>query len=280
MIIDTHAHIGKILKFNMTLDKLLYSMEKYGVDFSLFSNIEGAEFSHSGIKVPFFLTKPQNKLLKNTIREARKAPDKLGALVWCKLHGEAPDEEFRQLISDNRDIIYGLKFHPFHSLTSPDDEKAEPFYKIAAEFDLPVVSHTGGCEQARSIYLYKAAQKHPELNFVMVHMDLGTDNSEALELLGKLPNLYGDTTWVPIETTVEAIRRYGSKKMLFGTDNPIDGKDTLLTNKFGERSLYQQYFNEIKELLSEEEYADLMYRNAQRLFFRERRDCSGNQNRP
>ena len=126
--------------------------------------------------------------------------------------------------------------------------------------------HTGGCEEAMSIHLYNAAKRHPEIDFVMVHMDLGTDNKAALDLLGKLPNLYGDTTWVPVATAVEAIRRYGSKKMLFGTDNPIDGKDTLLHNKTGDRSLYQQYFNELKELISEDDYEDLMWRNAARLF--------------
>jgi predicted TIM-barrel fold metal-dependent hydrolase len=100
----------------------------------------------------------------------------------------------------------------------------------------------------------------------MVHMDLGTDNRDALEYLGMLPNLYGDTTWVPVKTTVEAIRRYGSKKMLFGTDNPIDGNDTLLTNKTGDRSIYQEYFNELRDMITPDEYDDLMYRNAQKLF--------------
>ena len=97
-------------------------------------------------------------------------------------------------------------------------------------------------------------------------MDLGTDNSVALDLLGKLPNLYGDTTWVPMSTTIDAIQRYGSEKMLFGTDNPIDGKDTLLHNKTGDRSLYQQYFNELKALLPAGDYDNLMYKNAQRMF--------------
>ena len=266
MIIDTHTHIGKMLNFNMKTEDLLYSMEKYGIDFSLFSNIEAAEFSHSGIKVPFFMSKPQNTILKKTISEARKAPDKLGVLIWCKIYKETPDEEFKQLIRDNRDIIYGIKLHPFHSKVRPDDEKLEPLYKIAAEFGLPIVSHTGGREEARSIYIYNAAKKHPELSFVMVHMDLGTDNSEALELLGKLPNLYGDTTWVPVKTTVEAIKRYGSRKMLFGTDNPIDGKDTLLYNKTGDRSIYQEYFNELKDIISPEAYDDLMCNNAKSLF--------------
>ena len=97
-------------------------------------------------------------------------------------------------------------------------------------------------------------------------MDLGTDNRTALELLGKLPNLYGDTTWVPLSTTLEAIKRYGSEKMLFGSDNPIDGMDTYLHNKTGERSLYQQYFNEFKSMVSKDDYDNVMYKNAMRLF--------------
>ena len=116
------------------------------------------------------------------------------------------------------------------------------------------------------MHLYNAAKKHPELRFVMVHMDLGTDNREALELLGRLPNLYGDTTWVPLSTTLEAIRRWGSGKMLFGSDNPIDGKDTYLHNRTGDRSLYQQYFNEFREAVSADVYDNIMYRNAMKLF--------------
>ena len=100
----------------------------------------------------------------------------------------------------------------------------------------------------------------------MVHMDLGTDNKTALELLGKLPNLYGDTTWVPIATTLEAIRRYGSEKVIFGSDNPIDGKDTYHHNIFGERLLYQQYFNEFRSMIAYEDYENIMYKNAERIF--------------
>ena len=53
---------------------------------------------------------------------------------------------------------------------------------------------------------------------------------------------------------MEAIKRYGSKKMIFGSDNTIDGKDTFLHNKTGDRSLYQEYFNELREKLSKEDY--------------------------
>lgn len=266
MIIDSHAHIGILPPFYMTTEMLLTSMDKYGVVFSLFSNIEGAEFDHKGNPVPPEWQTPQNELLRKTLAEAKKAPGKLGVLPWLRIKQELPDEEFVRLLTENRELIYGLKLHPFHSRTAPDEERLEPVYRLAAEYNLPVVSHTGGCEEAKSIHLYNAAASHPEIDFVMVHMDLGTDNSAALELLGKLPNLYGDTTWVPVETTLEAIRRFGSEKMLFGTDNPIDGTDTLLHNKTGERALYQQYFNELRAQLSPSDYDNLMYKNAQRVF--------------
>lgn len=266
MIIDTHVHIGKILVFNMTQQDVLYSMERYGINFSLVSNVECAENAPSGTPIPQSLQKSQNSVLEKTLEFARANPDKIGVLPWLRIRQEHPDSEFIRMIADNRDIIYGLKLHPFHSRTAPDDESLEPVYKLAAEYNLPVVSHTGGCPEADSIRLYNAAKKHPEINFVMVHMDLGTDNSQAIELLGKLPNLYGDTTWVPVESTLKSIKKWGSEKILFGSDNPIDGKDTYLNDKFGNRSLYQQYFNEFKAMVSKADYDNIMYKNAERLF--------------
>ena len=266
MIIDTHVHIGKLLTFNMPEENVLYSMEKYGIDFSLVSSVEAAENSHSGRKIPRIFQKSQNRVLEKNLKFARENSDKIGLLPWLKIRQELPDERFVKMIKENRDIIYGLKLHPFHSRTAPDDEKLEPIYRLAKEYNLPIVSHTGGCDEANSQRLYNAAKKHPEINFVMVHMDLGTDNEQAIRLLGELPNLYGDTTWVPVKSTIKAIEKWGSEKILFGSDNPIDGKDTYLTNGYGQRSLYQEYFNEFKSAVSKSDYENVMYKNAQRLF--------------
>ena len=207
MIIDTHAHIGTLPPFDMTIEQVLYSMDKYGIDFTILSNIEGAENDHQQNPVPPPYSKPQNQLLRETIDAMRPYPDRLGIMPWLRMQHELPDEEFVSLIKENRDIIYGLKLHPFHSLTAPDEERLEPIYRLAAEFNLPIASHTGGCEQAMSPHLYNAAKR-----------------------------------------------------------NPIDGKDTLLHNRTGDRSLYQQYFNELRELISVDDYENLMYKNAQRMF--------------
>ena len=54
--------------------------------------------------------------------------------------------------------------------------------------------------------------------------------------------------------------------MVFGSDAPIDGVDTYLCNPKGERSLYQDYFEVLPQMISEEAYADLMYKNAIKIF--------------
>ena len=266
MIIDTHVHIGRFMDFEMKPEDVIYSMERYGIDFSLVSNGDAVEFDHVGQKIPDAYQIPQNECFRRTLSFALRYPERIGVMPWMKLHDEKPDAEFVRLLEQHRDLVYGIKFHPYHSRVAPDNPSVEPVYEIARRYRLPVVSHTGGCEEAKSIHLYNAAVRHPDIDFVMVHMDLGTDNSEAIELLGRADNLYGDTTWVPVKSTLKAIEKWGSGKILFGSDSPIDGPDTYLHNKTGDRSLYQEYFNEFRAVVSPQDYDNIMYRNAIRLF--------------
>ena len=65
---------------------------------------------------------------------------------------------------------------------------------------------------------------------------------------------------------IKASRNAGIEKIFFGSDNPIDGKDTYFCNREGFRSLYQQYFYELKDLISPQDYNKLMYENAASVF--------------
>lgn len=267
MIIDTHVHIGgEAVGFHMNEEMVLEAMEKYQIDYALVSNGDAGEMDHQQKVLPKEVQVTQEDALKRTLTFARKHPDKIGAGVWVKPYSQGVTKELEDLIKENRDIIYMIKLHPFHSNTAPDSEKILPYLELAEKYQLAVVSHTGGCEAASPMHLYKAAKLFPTVPFVMVHMGLGSDNKEALDLLGKADNLYGDTTWVPMETTIEAIKRYGSKKMIFGSDTPIDGVDTYFCNPKGDRSLYQDYFHVLPDKISKEAYEDLMYKNAMRIF--------------
>lgn len=266
MIIDSHAHIGRILILNLRVGKVLWSMEQYGVDFSLVSNIESTEYFQPGKRLPWPLRKTTMRVCKKTVAAAKRHPDKLGALLWLQIDRKLPTEKLGRLIERNREFIYGIKLHPFRSEIAPDDPRVEPVYELAQRFKLPVVSHTGDIEQASAAHLFKAAKAHPDVNFVAVHMELESGNTAAIDLISQLPNLYGDTTWVPLKSTLYAIEKCGSKKILFGTDNPIDGKRHMEFNRAGQRSLCQEYFNEFKTMVSAADYENIMYKNAEKLF--------------
>ena len=269
MIIDTHVHTGIFEDIdrivNMSEEIVLEAMELYHIDMAVVSNA-AVEFDCELKPVPMEKQISQEDSFRSALVFARKNQDNLRIMPWAKPANETPDETFENLIKENLDIVCGIKVHPFHSNIAFDDERVQAFIQVAQKYHLPVCTHTADCETASVRKVYEMAKKYPDVDFVMVHMGLGTDNKEAVELIGKLPNLYGDTTWVPVETTLEVIEKYGSKKLMFGSDMPIDGLHTYGKNPKGEPSLYQQYFHGLEEKIGKEAYADLMYKNAMRVF--------------
>lgn len=267
MIIDTHVHIGgEAVGFHMNEEMVMEAMDKYGIDFSIVSNADAGEVDHQQKLLSQHLQLSQEDALQRTIQFARKFPGKIGVAPWIKPLTQGMTKDFEEIVYANLDIICAIKIHPYHSHMSPTDKKVLPYIELAEKIDVPVLSHTGNSDDDSPEHLYEAAKLFPKVSFVMVHMGLGTDNKKALELLSKSDNLYGDTTWVPVQTTIEAIRTYGSERILFGSDMPIDGVDTYLHNPRGERSVYQDYFHELPKWISSEEYDNLMFRNAMRVF--------------
>lgn len=260
MIIDSHVHIGLLAGRDMRPELLLHSMETYGIDYALVSSGAAIEFDDAGQPFPADRRHDQYAANAPAVAMAREHPDKIGVSVWCMPHTEGLDYRFLQLLADGGDVIKGLKFHPYHSRTPMTDPSVQPYLALAEERGLPVSVHTAADEWSSCRFAYEAARAFPAVNFIMVHMGLCTDNAEAIALIGSLPNLYGDTTWVPPEAARKLVERFGAHKLLFGTDSPIDGEDTYA------HPFYRTYFGAFKEWVTPEDYDRIMCGNAQRLF--------------
>lgn len=268
-IVDTHVHVSREKEslFYMPEEWITGAMDKYGVDFCLVSDGDCTECDHEQkiIEQAHLLT--QEAALLRDIEFAKNNRGRIGICVWIKPLTEGYTDELENLIIKYREYMYGIKIHPYHSNTAPDSESVRPYLDMASRLKLPVVSHTGAGDGSDSVsHLYRAAVMYPDVNFVMVHMGLGTDNSEALNVMGKASNLYGDTTWVPLDTTLKAIEMYGSGRIMFGSDMPIDGMDTYYYNGKGEPSMYRDYFEKLPQLISSEDYNNIMYKTACKLF--------------
>lgn len=196
----------------MTESMVLEAMAKYQINYAIVSNCDAAEMDHQQKLLPENMQISQEAALARTLQFARNHPDKIGVAVWAKPYLQGLSKELEIMIRENIDIIYAIKLHPCHSNVAPTDGRVRPYLELAVKYHLGVVSHTGGCEVASPVQLCEVAKQYPEIPFVMVHMGLGSDNKEALALLGQQENLYGDTTWVPMETTMEA-RKYSLEVM-------------------------------------------------------------------
>lgn len=261
VIIDAHAHIGSFKRFGLkrSQDIILKSMEKYHIDYSLISNGDASEFDNKGdVDI-----NSQDQITANqaTIDFVKKHPENLGALLWCRPFFETADAKLDSFIATNRQYIHGLKFHPFGSKVAADEKKMEPYYKLARKYHLPILFHTAIDDKSKIIHLKNVALKYPDLTFIAAHMELITDNELAIKIVSEVPNIYGDTAWVKPESTLKTISKAGIDKIMFGTDNPVDGPDTL------NNPIYQTYLgNSFKRKLGAANYHKFMGINAATIY--------------
>ena len=263
-IIDSHVHIGRMLNFDMKESMVLEAMKKYNIEKVLVSNSESAEADHNQVLLPAEYQISQIDSFKKAITFARENLGKVFVAPWFKPKTEKISSELISLMEENLDIIKAVKFHPYHSALDFDSSENYPYFDLAEQFHLPIITHTSGGRNDNPKKIANVAKMFPKLNIVMAHLALGTDNLEAIETISKFSNLYGDTAWVPMESTINFINKIGSERLFFGTDLPIDGVDTYRCNPKGERSMYQDYCEKLPELISQNDYENLMWKNAER----------------
>jgi uncharacterized protein len=257
LIIDSHAHIASWPTIKKSEDMIAESMERYGVKFTLLSNCDAAEFPSVGKKPK--VQKDTLTCLKEVVAFVKKYPTELGALVWIRPRKEKLSQELIDYIAANRRYIYGIKFHPYESHLRIDTKTMMPWINLARTFGMPMLVHTAQDQYSDIRFLKTVADFNPDVTFVAAHCQLCSDNSAAFEVMKTTPNIYGDTAWVNMKFARKILTKIGPDRLMFGTDNPIDGVDTLAN------PMYHDYFtNRLR--LPAHIYHNLMARNAMKVF--------------
>lgn len=109
----------------------------------------------------------------------------------------------------------GIKVHGHDAM--PTREVCE----VAREFRIPVLADVAG--QAHVVDML--APEYPDVNFIIPHLGSFSDDWKAqqrvVDQLVRYRNVYADTSGVrQFDYIVQAVRRAGPHKVLFGTDGP------------------------------------------------------------
>ena len=252
IIIDTHEHLFSDKNIDETKELLIESNKKYNIYGGLVSFSINERKDHPKSKYSF------KEGLKITLDFCKENPN-FKMLIWFLPQTSTCFKYLDNFINKNRKYIKGLKMHPWASDITIDDKKCEPFIEIARKYNLPILVHTALDEKSAISHLEKAANKFKNVNFIAAHLELGSDNHFALKVLARNPNIYGDLAWVKPENLLYAKVLNILDKIMFGSDNPIDGLDTY------QNSFYQDYFNNSINL-TKDELEKIMYKNALKIY--------------
>lgn len=90
---------------------------------------------------------------------------------------------------------------------------------VARHLQVPVLLHTGDFKECHASVFLDICLQHRDLTFVLAH---GWPVDEAMDVLVKCNNACVDTAFMPISDTVTLVQNGFTKRILFGTDAPIN----------------------------------------------------------
>ena len=176
-------------------------------------------------------------------------------MLWINPAVPGDADMAERMLRRYRNHIACMKVHPQTALIPLGDPRYEPYLQLCKAYGLTLAVHTEpGCYSSMNS-LAAMAVSHPEVNFVAVHMELRGDHSQAMRFIASLPNLFGDTTFVPASDVRMAIDRCGAEKIVFGSDAPI------LSERYGAT------IEKLQSMLSSQEIQQVFQSNAIRLFY-------------
>lgn len=206
MIIDCHCHAGKgdmmTAPWNTSAP-----IEPY------LSRARAAGIQKSIIFAPFHTNYTQANA--ETARIVARYPDSLIGFVFVHALRDAGRifEMVRQGVMGWR--FRGIKVHGYQAM--PTREVCE----AARTFRVPILADVVG----KAYVVDMLAPEYPDVNFIIPHFGSFSDDWRAqqrvVDQLVRYPNVYTDTAGVRrFEYIVQAVKRAGAHKVLFGSDGP------------------------------------------------------------
>jgi uncharacterized protein len=207
MIIDCHCHAGKGDGFHAPWDTEariephLRRARAAGIDKTIVFPVFNSDYAAANARLA---------------RIVRAYPDELIGFAAINPARDAGRVErmVRRAVEDYG--FCGLKIHGFDAF--PGREVCE----VARRYRLPLIVDVVG----RLAAVEMLAWQYPDLNFIIPHLGGFKDDwmvhTHLVDQLRRFPNVYADTSGVRYwECLVQAVKRAGPHKILFGSDGPL-----------------------------------------------------------
>lgn len=228
MIIDSHVHIAK--EPDEDFGDVAFTAEE------LIRHMDGAwENDDALVRVDMAVVQPH---VCATMREdswaiahdyiaevTRKYPSRLiGCVTVNPFHDlDSVLPKVRAWIKEKRFRAVKLHatVHGYHPVRAR--KRLLPIFEETEGLGVPIIIHTGDPPNSIPVLWVGYAKDFPKLNIVLSH--LGTQKvsyaDEARYVAENYPNIYLETGWGQLPRLKETVRAIGTKRLVFGSDAPI-----------------------------------------------------------
>jgi uncharacterized protein len=206
MIIDCHCHAGKGDRMTAPwntiapLKSYLRRARAAGIDKTIVIPAFHSNYDEANAELGRIVARAHGRLIGFAFVHARRDAGRIHEMV-----GRAVDKwNFR-----------GIKVHGFDAM--PTREVCD----TARRFRLPMLVDVVSRPEVIDMF----ASQYPDVNFIIPHLGSFTDDWKAhqqvIYQIARYPNVHADTSAVrQFDYLVQAIRRAGPRKLLFGSDGP------------------------------------------------------------
>jgi len=266
-VIDCHAHVGEFQGYDLSEATLLAELDKGGVALALVSNIDGATVPGKTRGLD------EGAANRATAHAVRRNPERLRGLLWGR-PGNGSAEILEPFLTERlrpheagswtARIFVGLKLHPEMNQFAADAPEVDPYMELARRHRLPVVVHSDAeVDLASPERIAALGRRHPGVPVVLYHMGFGGPHDRAIRAVDEAvstgaADLYLETAQASVEGVLEALRRVGPERVLFGTDATYFGS--------GHYAEYDALRVALEGTLSPSELALVLGTNTRRLF--------------
>lgn len=220
LAIDGHCHLGmmKAVRHGIrgcSAEELLTRMERNGIDMTVVCHLTSPLWEREEIRQA-----------NDVVLDAVSAyPNRLaGVCVVNPKHREFAEQEARRCLALG---MRGIKVHPVqHGFYSISGSIMDPIMKIAAEFGVPVVTHSDFNAHCCSPYeVAHLAARFPNVTVVMLHMGMDPEAMIHIpDIVRQVPNVVLDTSSTPdfpFLVYANPVRQLGANRVMFGSDGPV-----------------------------------------------------------
>lgn len=254
MLIDVHAHFGRLGKREYSEEALKRYAAECQLDRVLVSNISAADADAGGVGTE----EPDANLA--TLRLAQETPA-VAPVYWLR-PGHLDHSLYALAGALDSEPFAGVFLAPLLNNFTWSAELLTDELRVLEQAQRPVLASCGRRNGAKPSDLHALAARHPGLAFVFC---CGTDVhwADYIDCIRRAKDrndarLYLSTAHATVEEVVNAVRLLGAEHVLFGTDAAVHGAE------HGGR--IAQLLTDLRDALAGSDYSRITGENAEQLF--------------